>query len=261
MLQLADDPNTRVRFQVAFTLGETKDPRAVEALTRLARAHANDVWMRTAVLSSIANAAGPMLLALLTDSDFVASTPGPEMIEQLAIVVGVRNRPQEIENSLHALAATPALVKNEKLRERLLFALGAGIQRAGGRLHAEAKNPAAPLLQQLLERSRKTALDTGVSEGERAKATRLLGQFPFAQTRDTLKVVLDPQQPPALQAAAVRALGDYAESEVTPLLLAPWRQYAPEVRQEAVQALLSREERTLALLQAADQGLASVCDT
>ena len=37
---LRNDPEPRVAFQLAFTLGEFKDPRALVALTDLARDHA-----------------------------------------------------------------------------------------------------------------------------------------------------------------------------------------------------------------------------
>jgi putative heme-binding domain-containing protein len=86
---------------------------------------------------------------------------------------------------------------------------------------------------------------------------QLLSCTPFADARETLASLLDPAAPVAVQQAAVRALSDYAEPEVAVLLLAPWRQYAPEVRQEALQALLAREERTVALLAAVAKGEAS----
>src|SRR5439155_14230349 len=114
------------------------------------------------------------------------------------------------------------------------------------------------LLEAVRERARKTALDTAAPQAERARAARILGQFPLANAREPLTALLEPQQPPAVQTAAVRALAEYADSEVTPLLLASWQHYPPEVRQEVVQALLGREQRTLAFLQAADQGAASV---
>jgi hypothetical protein len=53
LLKLASDSDARVRFQLAFTLGEISDPRAPEALAVIARRGAADPWIRTAVLSSV----------------------------------------------------------------------------------------------------------------------------------------------------------------------------------------------------------------
>src|SRR5262245_30338682 len=41
---LADDPSPRVRFQLAFTLGEADAPELVAALAKLARRDAGDPW-------------------------------------------------------------------------------------------------------------------------------------------------------------------------------------------------------------------------
>src|SRR5262249_45371854 len=49
---LADDPDPRVRFQLAFTLGETGTPEAQAALARIVRHEASDSWTTMAVLSS-----------------------------------------------------------------------------------------------------------------------------------------------------------------------------------------------------------------
>ena len=54
VLDLASDPDSRVRFRVALALGETSDPRAVAALARIARRDGANRWIRTAVLSSCA---------------------------------------------------------------------------------------------------------------------------------------------------------------------------------------------------------------
>ncbi|MFV1994270.1 MAG: PVC-type heme-binding CxxCH protein, partial [Verrucomicrobiales bacterium] len=68
-IALAQDDNMRVRFQAAFTLGETTDPRAAAALTGIARRDGADYWMRTAVLSSSLNLAGGMIEQLLESND------------------------------------------------------------------------------------------------------------------------------------------------------------------------------------------------
>ncbi len=64
VLSLADDPDARVRFQTAFTLGEIEDARAVEALAAIAARDVSDPWTRTAVLSSCAERSDRVLAAL-----------------------------------------------------------------------------------------------------------------------------------------------------------------------------------------------------
>jgi putative membrane-bound dehydrogenase-like protein len=251
VLSLADDRDARVRFQVAFTLGETKDPRAAATLADLARRHAGDVWMRTAVLSSTADSADRVLTALLKDSTF-ADGPGAVMVEQLATVVGARNRPAEVDRVLDAIAACPTA----DARRRLVLDLGSGLRRGSGRLPTEGPHEA--MIRELIEQARKTAADSSASEPRRRQAAQLLGCVPFAEARETLAALLDPRQPPAVQTAAVRALADYAEAAVADLLLARWPQFAPEVRQHAIAALLARDDRALALLRAAERGEADV---
>ena len=43
-----------VRFQAAFSLGEAKGAAALDALAKIAARDGGNLWMRTAVLSSIA---------------------------------------------------------------------------------------------------------------------------------------------------------------------------------------------------------------
>ena len=54
-LCLVDDPDARVRLQLALTLGETDDPRAQQALAQLAVGHAGEPWMADAILCSLAD--------------------------------------------------------------------------------------------------------------------------------------------------------------------------------------------------------------
>src|SRR5262249_52342168 len=80
----------------------------------------------------------------------------------------------------------------------------------------------------------------------------------FSFAAEPLKRLLEPQHPQPVQIAAVRALSDYAEPVVITVLLTPWRSYTPEVRLEVIRAMLAREDRTLAFLQAAQVGDVSI---
>ena len=51
------DAEPRVQFQLAMTLGNSKDRRALAVLVDLALQRAADPWFRTAILSSVAESA------------------------------------------------------------------------------------------------------------------------------------------------------------------------------------------------------------
>ena len=101
--RLADDPSVRVRFQVAFTLGEIGGDEALRGLAAIARRDAGDLWVRTAVLSSATADPGGLFERLWQDRDFAASAGGIALLRPLALVVGVRNRPGEAGRILAAV--------------------------------------------------------------------------------------------------------------------------------------------------------------
>src|SRR5205823_3188470 len=53
LLRLIDDPDAQARLQLAFTLGEWRDPRAGKALATMALAYAQDPYLTAAALSSV----------------------------------------------------------------------------------------------------------------------------------------------------------------------------------------------------------------
>jgi putative heme-binding domain-containing protein len=103
MLRLASDSDAGVRFQVACTLGEIAGPRAIDALATIARRDASDPWIRTAVLSSVANTSDQLLTRLLADAKLASSGAATELIRELAQIVGVRGQTPEMQRVLTSL--------------------------------------------------------------------------------------------------------------------------------------------------------------
>ena len=95
LLRMAADPDIQVRYQLAFTLGETSDPEKVKTLAQLIRRAAADGWMRTAVLNSSDTAAGKVFELSIADLPFRASAAGQEFLGQLVKVIGAKNDPGE----------------------------------------------------------------------------------------------------------------------------------------------------------------------
>ena len=96
-------------------------------------------------------------------------------------------------------------------------------------------------LKQLLAEMSKIALDASATLERRRIAVGLLAFAGFDEGGESLLKLVDPQQPSALQSAAVRALGAHRDPRVATVLLAAERfaAYTPGLRDEVLSAILS----------------------
>ena len=242
VLALAGDDDARVRFQVAFSLGELGGASVAEALARIAVRDADDPWIRTAILSSVLGSADDLLARLLAQPDFLRRAKSDDFLRQLALVVGGRNRKDEVARTLGLLATAD---ERPSAQRALLLGLGDGLRRSRTSLSvyvSDPSSPAAKLLSGFLEQAVRTAADSSKTPAQREQAIAMLGHGSFERSKPTLTTLLDARQPPAVQMAAVRALAGFADGAVAEILLHAWRGYSPPVRGEAVEALLSRRE-------------------
>ncbi len=254
VVALANDENTRVRFQVAFSLGETDDRRAAEALANIARRDAGDVWMRTAVLSSSLKLGTEMLETLLADAEFSKSSSGQQFLRQLSLVVGGRNRPLEVASVLNAVETSPG-AKQATVRRTIILGLGEGLRRSRSSLSRYAKDsPAtAELLSSLISSASKTLANSSSSSKQRIQAIEMMAHSHFDDVQETLIAMLDSRQSPAVQLSAVQALASFEAMEVPTVLIDAWQGLSPAVRGEVVETLLGRSEWISVLLDAVEE--------
>jgi putative membrane-bound dehydrogenase-like protein len=265
-LDLASDDDARVRFRTALALGETTDPRAVAALGRIARRDSANRWIRTAALSSCAGTSDRLVVELTTQRADGARSPREvpaadvqPLLEPLVAVVGARNRPDEVNRVLDALAASKANhAEDSRLdaRDRLVLELARSARRSGGRLPVEpaAAHPGALLVARLLRQATARANDPQTPEPALLDAIESLAALDPDGSRSVLLDQLAPQRPQAVQIAAVRALAEGRAAGVPELLLPGLRAFGPAVRSAAVRALLSRADWTKALLHTMTSG-------
>ena len=71
---------------------------------------------------------------------------------------------------------------------------------------------------------------------------------------------LDAREPTAIQLAALQTLGDLPDKRVGPVILEHWKNLSPAVRREAVEALFSRPERVVSLVDALESKSLSATD-
>jgi len=252
ILRLADDPDLRVRFEVALALGTLDGEASAKSLAKIGKHDAADPWVRTAVLSSsIVNPSG-LFDRLWQDQGFASTPDGLSLLRPLALVIGARAKGEEIDRLLASLSSG----KTSPNTLAVLLGLGDGLSRARKRLadlptHSETVKD---WLASVFKTAAAQAPDNSLSANTRAEAITLLAQGSFDTVRSTLPPLVSPLQPLAVQKAALKTLASYNQAEVAPLLLAPWAGYTPPLRNEVVGYLLGRRAWIPPLLDAVKKG-------
>lgn len=260
ILEMAEDEDVRVRFQVAFTLGGIDDPRCSGALEKIARRDAADPMMTTAVLSSSAEAAPALLKKLVTDEEFVTDEKHVPLLQQLAVVVGVRNQIEELTPLLSPLDYLESQEQGLPCVEGIVSGLNEGLRRSGKTLWGvseETSQPTVPgpeLLKRIVERNRGILSDGGKSPAARLKSLKLVGTAPYEVVSEDLFGLLTPRTPQELQVATVQLIAGYGAPEIAGRLLKGWRGYSPPVQFVAAEACVNNTARLPALFDAIEAG-------
>ncbi len=258
---LADDPDPRVRFQLAFTLGELPGDAATGALARIARRDAADPWTRAALMSSVTGRAPRLLARLMAEAAGPAAAVADQrmrLIESLAEVVGAGRDDKAVAELLGMAGETGQ--SSETTRLALVDGLATGLKRSGGSLRQLLEHPpegtqgAVARVAAIVKNGSAIALDPGRDVAQRVAALRLVGQGLSGSEAGKLATLLTPQTPQPVELAAVRALAGTPSPHVAPLLIAGWRSYGPPVRREVQEALFARADRLPYLLGAIESG-------
>jgi putative membrane-bound dehydrogenase-like protein len=266
VLAMAKDESLRVRFQVAFTLGNWPSREARQALAALAAEHAADEWMRAAILSSVADQPGAFLDLLLTRGD---GWQDPRFVSALLTMIGAGSRPAELSAALAKLArlreAGPAL---DGLAAGLALSGATGIRAAGveaallrylNSRDEETQKAAWEVarffeLRALVDKARREALNEKLPVEQRVSAVRALRGGSLATARAVAEKIFADTAPGSLQAAIVDTVSSFNGKEAAEFILGRWQGYSPEARLRAVGALLSQRERVPLLLDALENG-------
>src|SRR5262245_35810445 len=105
--RMTDDPDLRVRYQLAYSLGAVQGDTPSQSLARLAGRDGADSWCRLAFLSSVNSRAGDVFRLLIANNDFRTARHGRETLGALATLIGSANRPSEVASFVQGLDALP----------------------------------------------------------------------------------------------------------------------------------------------------------
>jgi putative membrane-bound dehydrogenase-like protein len=262
VVRLAEDPDDRVRFQVALALGETDDPRAIPALASIARRDGDQPWMRVAILSAIKNRSNAFLESFVSSPSSSAAVKAAVM-RDLGQLFGTGETTERcLDLILQIVEPSPEL--GWQLAALSGIAQGVRARGLGGDSRSAfmtllaADSPKARLaserVEALLLRASATALDQAASADVRLAAVTLLGQTDYRLAGKTLETLLAPRSSSELQGAAVRALAQLPGRDGTAYLVEParWAAFTPQLREAVLSALMAEERHLLLLLDAVD---------
>lgn len=254
VVKLADDWYTDVQMQVAYALGEWNDPRAGQALAKLALKYADDPYFSAAVMSSVnKNNLQDVFSGVLAGSD--GKPPPEKLVEQLfavgaalgdkAVIVGVLERITKLDGERIPPWQMAALAGMLEMTNRRQLSLDKLLDDAvRGRV-----------LKMLIQ-ARATAQDESATMSERLVAVRLIGRSDEGGDADhkVLTGLLAPQRAIELQSAAVAALGRQPGETDSGLLLTNWKSHSPMIRSQVLDVLMARDESVKSLLLAIERG-------
>jgi putative membrane-bound dehydrogenase-like protein len=255
VLGLAGDDDPRVRFQVAFALGELSDAQATGGLAEVAARDAADSWLRTAVLSSCKERSGD-LLAVLVERDGWRDLPqAASWCEELATIAGARHERSEVERIV--ALASHAEDPHEGVSGAIVRGLGSGLARAGSSLSAVQANLDRESVAYLQRVERDALALIGQGEApleERQAAVSLLNHFADEQSTTAVLQLIGGEQAESLQTAALALLRRRDGANIANYLVASWAGSSPKLQEQIITALTSRPAWAGELLAACRDG-------
>ena len=256
LVEMVEDDDIRVRYQLAFTLGNVPGQVATGALAALALRDADNEWTRLAILSSSRGRAGELFALVAADLSRPPTSGSRLLLEKLAEQTGLQNESPQVEKVQHELErlalADPALCQASV--RALLGGLGRVKSPLRNQLLYDNRSVLARLVTQMVQQAAEVAAGDGHPTDRRAAAVASLAFAPYQQVVETLSELLDSRQPHAVASAAIETLGRFDEDEVAEMLIEAWSGLTPQLRATATAVLFASRQRLLALLDSIDAG-------
>ncbi|MEY2410254.1 MAG: hypothetical protein QOF48_2924 [Verrucomicrobiota bacterium] len=257
--RLANDPDMRVRYQTAFTLGAStlKSDVAGALLARLALKDFQTPALQTAIMSS-----APAHLESVLRALFSGRTTGevpPALIEHL---MGLATA----QDNRRAILAAFEAIGNERESAEIRFNAFAGLldglerrNRTFRQFVAESGTPARNItaqLEGLFPEARAVASNANSNFKTWQAALRVIGRAPEQHGPDLqcLGELLHPQNPLERQAAAVAAFARQTDRSAADILIQAWSEQGPALRTDTLNVLLTRPAWCRVLLAAVQGG-------
>lgn len=254
LIALIDDPAIRVRQQLAFSLGEWNAPEGARALGKLVVREADQESIVTAVLSS-AMAEPEVLLETVLEQGIVRSEIEPVINHLIAVIIDRGESQKAIDLLARRVPENSEAIPLWQIRA-LASLLSVSDKRVAETRAQVRQDRLWERLAHVFVAARRAVVDRALPLDERQAAVGLLGRSPDFLDEDikSLGAILVPQNPVALQLAAVERLSEIRMPKVAFVLLQGWQAYGPQLRATVLNSLIKREAWVEQLLAAAESG-------
>lgn len=265
LCELSNHEDLRVRYQLALTLGESRDPLAAKSLLNLSLRDMNEPWMRAAVLSSAVPHGQTLLSELLSRTDDV-----PQQIDLLRSLIAT-TLGEDISSVLPSVVSmiVPEETTAADVQGWQVAAIASCIEavRRRGENWAEVSavtgehgQTASQLSSPVFAAARRIAANERRDIDQRIQAVQLLGQEADSTSQDIafLTDLVSPRVAVSLQQAAMNSLAAGNPEDLVSRLMSGWSSHSPSIRSDILSTLLSRREWTDKLIDALAAGDLSV---
>lgn len=280
LLALKDDPDPKVRFQLIQTLGYVESEPAFQARKELLFRDIDDKWVQLAALSAPFSESSRLITPVL---DRYMATPAHNgLVQKLASMVGSSMDEKAIftmvqratqSNNQNEYNWQPALlrglaqgIKSKKLEGAHGAAAGLLASSVFDHPSPEVKAAAIQVLEgigldhvdgknEALSKAKAIATNQSLSGEERSVGIRFLALANIAAYQNMLVEMVEVGEPFPVQLAAFRALSKPENNSLSQLVTERWERFTPELRDAAINAMMTNEERIAVLLAALEDGL------
>ena len=271
-LNLREDKDAKVRFNFALGLGDSRDAKASYYLAVLGAQDGSNKWMRAAVLSSAGTNSAEFcrwLFRWVNKYSKPIDIP-PEFAGELGRILAASQNPTVLLELAELLTRPQTVPMHQQFPWQAAAVTGManglrgksfGDARIGFNGLLAGPGEAADRTRRHLEWLMAEAVRAIARDGEEKlyilAAIDLLAHSDFATAGAALQLLIAPQTPNELQAAAVRALSQLPGAKAGEWFVERerWRSYTPPVRDAVLTAMLSQPALQLVLLEAVEKGV------
>ena len=278
LLRKTADPDGRVRFQLACTLGGLPSQESFEALQQIVIRHLDDPWFQIAALTAASDNARQWFQAVLRRPSFVKAPAEARttFLQRIASIIGARQKAHELgevlssvvqslreETAAWQVATLEGLAQGMKRGSKsrmqlsstgqkilLELAEAPSLNQAALEVATHVKLQDSPQLLALMKKASEVAPSQETELPLRVRATQILGLDATGVTLPLLAKLATPQQPEEIQVAAAKALLSVSDPRSSEILLKTWRGQTAAVRETVLAGFFNQPRRLATLLDA-----------